>query len=111
MKKKGSTPVSFPCILMMLFIIIMWCQYIHYMGHIEFKNTGTQSVLQSWLFESLILINDNRSKACKLPLYVQINMVMYSFSPLARPTIANDNNDITVKIKSGVLSTEFNLFK
>lgn len=36
---------------------------------------------------------------------------MYSFSPMARPTIANDNNDITVKIKSDDFSTELDLFK
>lgn len=36
---------------------------------------------------------------------------MYSFPPMARPTITNDNNDITVKIKSDDFSTELDLFK
>lgn len=82
-----------------------------YIGHTEFKNIGIQSVLQSWLFKSLILINDNRGKARNLSLYAQIKMVMYSLLPMARPTIANDNNDIIVKIKSDDFSTELDLFK
>lgn len=38
-------------------------------------------------------------------------MIMYSFLPLERPTITNDNNDITVKTKSGDLPKELDLFK
>ena len=38
-------------------------------------------------------------------------MAVYSFSPLARLSIKNDNNDITVKTKSGELSKELDLFK
>lgn len=29
LKNKGSIPVSFPCIIMTLFIIIIWCQYMY----------------------------------------------------------------------------------
>ena len=44
-------------------------------------------------------------------LYAQIKMIMYYFSPLARPSIKNDNSDITVKTESGCLSKELDLYK
>ena len=34
LKNKGSTPVSFPCIIMRLFITIIWCQYMYIYVHL-----------------------------------------------------------------------------
>lgn len=50
-------------------------------------------------------------KAYKWSLCAQIKMIMYSFSPLVRPTITDDNNDIRVKTKSDDLSKALDLCK